>query len=607
MSQDKTYQAVIDDFAKTGSVKQTAKNVGTTLVRAQRILITEGLWSSERSVRVCELFEQGKTVPEIAKELFISEKTVRAYMPYTRGAYGGEKSTDAERSEEYRNRMKQAANNQASRKSASGMDEIKEITELEEKRINNVIPFPTEEKKTINSKKEIRWPSVLKLRFELVAPYYMHNEDISMDDVEKEEFLKNAKAKEGIIRDVMVPGEMTLHAMHYMIQKLFGWQNSHLHHFCLSEKDFARATNKQKVKDYFELCGCLFKFPGAEMDDQFWDDDYVEGISVKTWLRSKYDYGFETYSVEESFVKNQENVKEFRDRFKKELKNYTELKLDDLKKFIYFEDPFNTLIEGLPIREFFKTAMPKDYNVPDKVWRGLQASLIDYKNIFYEEIKEDAEEYNAMLELMDDLINLRKNVLHIDQGIRMGRYDEIEEFYQMSPIEVIKEQKKMIRELEQMLKPHLNNHPGVMPFVDEIYYCYDYGDDWCVKITCVDAYTADGNYDFNFMKKHMKDNVIHMPEQVKAKDLQYTDLDGKIVSEELKEKLQAVYLKGTPICVNADGLNVLDDVGGLYGYQEFLRVINSKKVEDIEEKESSKIWAKGMGWTGRKVKPENML
>lgn len=40
MPYDEIYQKVIDDFAVTGSVKQTAKNVGTTLVRAQRILIT---------------------------------------------------------------------------------------------------------------------------------------------------------------------------------------------------------------------------------------------------------------------------------------------------------------------------------------------------------------------------------------------------------------------------------------------------------------------------------------------------------------------------------------------------------------------------------------
>lgn len=57
----------------------------------------------------------------------------------------------------------------------------------------------------------------------------------------------------------------------------------------------------------------------------------------------------------------------------------------------------------------------------------------------------------------------------------------------------------------------------------------------------------------------------------------------------------------------ADGLNVMDDVGGLYGFQDFLRTINSKNPDDAEEKEDLKSWAKGMGWTGRKVKAENIL
>lgn len=54
----------------------------------------------------------------------------------------------------------------------------------------------------------------------------------------------------------------------------------------------------------------------------------------------------------------------------------------------------------------------------------------------------------------------------------------------------------------------------------------------------------------------------------------------------------------------ADGLDVMDDVGGIYGYIEFLKTINGK---DLEEKADMLTWAKGMGWTGRKKKPENIL
>lgn len=62
-----------------------------------------------------------------------------------------------------------------------------------------------------------------------------------------------------------------------------------------------------------------------------------------------------------------------------------------------------------------------------------------------------------------------------------------------------------------------------------------------------------------------------------------------------------------PVCIMADGLNVMDDVGDIGGYIRFLESINSKDPAEAEEKEQNKIWAKGMGWTGRKTKPENIL
>lgn len=44
MVQDENlYQKVIADYRITNSVKKTAQNVGTSLVKAQRILITEGV------------------------------------------------------------------------------------------------------------------------------------------------------------------------------------------------------------------------------------------------------------------------------------------------------------------------------------------------------------------------------------------------------------------------------------------------------------------------------------------------------------------------------------------------------------------------------------
>jgi len=59
-----------------------------------------------------------------------------------------------------------------------------------------------------------------------------------------------------------------------------------------------------------------------------------------------------------------------------------------------------------------------------------------------------------------------------------------------------------------------------------------------------------------------------------------------------------------PICVAIDGMNLVDDVGGIHGFCSFLKEINEG---EIEERRSSKRWASSFGWTGRQIKPENIL
>lgn len=67
MVQDENlYQKVIADYRITNSVKKTAQNVGTSLVRAQRILITEGLWSSHTSEQaVSDIRENSPSISAI--------------------------------------------------------------------------------------------------------------------------------------------------------------------------------------------------------------------------------------------------------------------------------------------------------------------------------------------------------------------------------------------------------------------------------------------------------------------------------------------------------------------------------------------------------------
>ena len=81
---------------------------------------------------------------------------------------------------------------------------------------------------------------------------------------------------------------------------------------------------------------------------------------------------------------------------------------------------------------------------------------------------------------------------------------------------------------------------------------------------------------------------------------QYEDFWGHLSDEE-KEFVCQNY---RPRCICKDGLNVLDDVGGMWGYRDFLVTIHEGSEEEREE---IREWARYLGWTGRNVNPKNVL
>ena len=63
-----------------------------------------------------------------------------------------------------------------------------------------------------------------------------------------------------------------------------------------------------------------------------------------------------------------------------------------------------------------------------------------------------------------------------------------------------------------------------------------------------------------------------------------------------------------PLCINADGLPVFDDVGGVYGYIDFLKCIKEDIPSDLyKDKEEALDFAGKFGWTGRMSRHENLL
>jgi len=541
MTSDDIYQQVIDDFKITGSVKKTAQNVGTTLVRAQRILITEGLWSSPTSEKVVALYVKGQSVAEIAEQLFVSEKTVQAYLPYTRTekGYGGEhRSADAKKSDDYRKRMHIAASSQVSEEDMK-MEQSKGIRNIEQRELEaarwesdkriakasaekNLGEFTTEE---LYNTHMVKQPEVLKLKFSLDMEY--------VDESDMDVLRKYGKVDKGITREILVPADITLHALNYAILRSFGWQNSHLHRFCLPKEVFQKLTGgKNKVdkydfveydgkyKNWVNLCGLYFRYPCEDFEDLYWDDDYEEGKSIKTWFRKKYTGPYKYLGEWEHY--NMANAAANWDMKEHSLEKHS---IQDL--FFDYQGGMDELLERIPLIELL---IPKG-------------------------IKEDPE-------LTDKIKFLQKR------------------------------QEKEGTDL------------SALPVAHELIYSYDYGDGWDVRITLEDCYYTKDADDAQKESGLAGGIIIPVIDKQILADKTAFDMNNQKLGKALALKVATVAMKKRPVGLSVDGLSLMDDVGGIRGYIDFLQVIHG---DDPDEKEEMKEWAKWMGWTGRMVKPENLL
>lgn len=535
---DALYEQIVSERNNGKSIAEIAKLLHTTQVRVQRVLITEGLWTSKRTRQIAEMRMQGMTISEIAELLGKDEKTIQTFLPYSRGQYGRGETAESVKSKDYRNRMQTAAANMIKDET-----EMQSLLDSKKKSVlhdyNAYLEKPSDRALKLQRDSFLSEISIYRVRFELCEGFfYGASSDMGLEKEEREELLRYSKAENGIFREVLIPGDMNLHALHYLIQSLFGWQNSHLHHFSISQDAFAQMTEGRFDK-WTELCGKLFRFSTDDMEDLYWDDDYEPGISVKSWLKSKYKVPYVQKAYADSLEGNLEGIADFKKRFPD---IPMEILLDDLNSRVVFEEDYNTLLEGLTLHELLPVF--KDlyylYDYGDD-WCVHIAMIDKYDRKTNADLQPSVHGGWFVPDIMNEKDGLSKYRYFIDDGEN----------------NIQKELEKQAAEKGASKKEYATTAAG-------------------------EVYDISGLFDALDNRQHFECEV----------------------EEELRAQLAVVDVKRMPVCTKVDGLNVMDDVGGISGLLDFYRIING---EDPDEKAEMREWARGLGWTGRMSKPEKMV
>lgn len=375
-----------------------------------------------------------------------------------------------------------------------------------------------------------------------------------------------------ISRDILIPSDMPLYALHYMIQQAFGWENSHLHRFELPMKQFLNITDNNAGK-WASLVGVLFRSPWMDESDQFWADDYETG-SFKTWLRKKYTGPYLSLCHGEGIMQCAWDMEEIRKRIPKVTIEYCET---NGKCFISDVNPAE------------KNAKIGEIHLTKKERESFYGKIVRKETMYFEDCSAEAVlrlflegGANNLLERLpvEEVLAFHDKSIHD----ALAPDEEICSTFGDFADEDLRE------EVNRVLVSGIDdpvNQPFIKPVTDVIYYFYDYGDNWRIKIT--------GSND-----------ACDLVEQ------------GRVTQADLDRAIQKIHETYRPVCIAADGLPLVDDAGGISGYCRFLRAINPKAEKEYwgkgrmpdnwsyETKQSSLEWAKSLGWKD-KVNVKSLL
>ena len=531
-----------------GSIRETAFHFDLTRTKVQKILVTMGEYSTPQTREIQKLRDEGMSVKEIAKELDVSQATVSAALPYTTVFHGtAEPSEHAQAVRDYRAYEKAHTERMKAKDKELGLS------------------AEAESKKTKGEKKMA--DKVSKKTGEHLLPSSLVRLHVALGWVDSEEEAQilrdygGVKRGSTITRDIIVPKNMPLRALHFTLQRAFGFQESHLHRFEIYDDDLVGIT-ADKMENLFNLRGVAFT---QERSNDPYEPIY-RGGSFKRWLKEQYTapYGYKGDRLEE-FHKLEEEE-------------------DDLPPHASPDDLFYLLTDLHVDDEDYETEEEKAYWFRRNHTQAVPCSMIDelegsgscVKMITDPErrwsktpARCDSDDPHAMslqkirlgdLCLENGFRTIYDHPTNVIERLKIGDVLAMAADYlpyddkgkKIHSVTGLKHPQVVTREqIQEALRK--GKEIGVKPFTDTLVYIYDYGDNWHFKITgsrgCSDL---------------VEEGVITKAE-----------LD-KSIEKALKEK--------HPVLVARDGDMLIEDCGNVRGFVDFLKRVNINAEEVIEQR-----------------------
>ena len=603
------FKSTKTDDNPVGSIRDTALKFGISCNKIRKTLITTGDIKSEITDKAVAYQRMGMSIKKIAEKLGVSSATVSVYLPYTdRIRNGLDPSDHAKAVREYRDYERKLSERQVQKSDGDdgswkdewkkeialsykktdtkpqrvswkdapagnmmdaykGVSPIwdsyvkqrkkreeqdsKEFDELSFKEMNDSLSKKEKERLDELIKSRGLYPGALVDRriedlekmsrdkipvepFGVVRLHLELQDELNAKDRETLKRYGNVKYGDHISRDVIVPEDIPLYAIHYMIQRLFGWQNSHLHRFELPDELFKSFTENNTVI-WSELVGIMFRSPFMDEGDEFWADDYKRG-SFKNWLTKKYTGPYLSQCHGEGLIACRDSMRDFRKQIKTGSKYYvTYIRHGEEERPFHAVPAVNRF--GLK-RDKAGLAFDQSEEV-----RTMELADVPLESLWFERGPKDLLERLPL-----------SFVLNNDPEMISGR-------------EMILMCKRMADHIVEndIDTPMVQAYP--VPITDTIDYYYDFGDDWKIRITVMND----------------------------CKDLVK---EGRITQEQIDKaqiKCRELY---RPVTLAVDGEMLMDDVGGVGGFIDFLETINMEfdGLDEYERKKTKQEKKETLSW-----------